>query len=414
LHVFRSVIKETGVVEDFNFVIQENYPPSTVDMNDTSQKTTWLSDPDRFDYGNLLQDASQATLAKVLAARDSVQNTVNKLTATPDPKKMPITAQRLVSYQNRDWIYILLMSVWSVTMQAIMDRCQETHEQEGVVLWFCFLQEFAGTTTANVIQATAMLLDSKLQLRNFNNNILSFTNYIRAPIRSLLKAREPPSCQHFISVFHSCLDAPNTKFQNFVPTLYTDYHLDGPTKQFSMLQLLDKFDMEYKQLETLGRWERKKDPEILALTATISNLQAQLSNLKTQQAMIAKTSNPNPNPTNNGPPSTRLQKPPPKQAGAPETTEFQGFTWKWCDKCFNGSWNRTHVTSEHVAGIGKRTRWRPPGQEDTANIAATTTNANLPPTTTATPEPTPPSTTTTALQSSIVQNQSSTLDFFYD
>jgi hypothetical protein len=185
LHVFRSVIKETGVVEDFNFVIQENYPPSTVDMNDTSQKTTWLSDPDRFDYGNLLQDASQATLAKVLAARDSVRNTINKLTATPDPKKMPITAQRLVSYQNRDWIYVLLMSVWSVTMQAIMDCYQETHEQDGVVLWFCFLQEFACTTTANVIEANAMLLDSKLQLINFNNNILSFTNYIRPPIRSL-------------------------------------------------------------------------------------------------------------------------------------------------------------------------------------------------------------------------------------
>jgi len=227
-----------------------------------------------------------------------------------------------------------------------------------------------------------------------------------------LKAQEPPSRQHFISMFYSCLDAPNTEFQNFVTTLYTDYCLDGPTKQLSMLQLLDKFDMEYKRLETLGCWERKKDPEILALTATISNLQAQLSTLKTQQAMIAKTSNPNPNPTNNGPPSTR--KPPPKQAGAPETTEFQGFTWKWCDKCFNGSWNRTHVTSEHVAGIGKRTCRRPPSQENTAKKAATTTNANLPPTTTATPEPTPPSTTTMALQSSVVQNQSLTLNFFYN
>jgi hypothetical protein len=74
------------------------------------------------------------------------------------------------------------MSVLSLTMQAIMDRYQETHEQDGVMLWFCFLQEFAGTTTANVIQANAMLLDTKLQMNNFNNNILSFTNYVRAPI----------------------------------------------------------------------------------------------------------------------------------------------------------------------------------------------------------------------------------------
>jgi hypothetical protein len=151
-------------------------------------------------------------------------------------------------------------------MQAIMNRYQETHDQDGVVLWFCFLQEFAGTTTANIIQANAMLLDTKLLLQNFGKNILSFTNFVRAPVRTHLKAHEPPSRQHFISVFHSCLDAPNIEFQNFVTTLYADYRLDGLTKQLSMLQLLDKLDIEYKRLETLGRWEKKKYPEILALT----------------------------------------------------------------------------------------------------------------------------------------------------
>jgi hypothetical protein len=73
---------------------------------------------------------------------------------------MPLSSQRLVSFQNRDWIYVLLMNVWSLTMQAIMNRYQETHDHDGVVLWFCFLQEFAGTTTANKIQANAMLLDT--------------------------------------------------------------------------------------------------------------------------------------------------------------------------------------------------------------------------------------------------------------
>jgi hypothetical protein len=45
-------------------------------------------------------------------------------------------------------------------MQAIMNRYQETPDHDGVVLWFCFLQEFAGTTTVNKIQANAMLLDT--------------------------------------------------------------------------------------------------------------------------------------------------------------------------------------------------------------------------------------------------------------
>jgi hypothetical protein len=263
---FTQRCKETGVVEDFNFIISENSPPSDVDITDSTQKTAWLSDPRRYDYGNLLQDASQVTLEKVIATCDQVRDSVNKLTATPDPKKMPLCSQRLVSFQNRDWIYVLLMNVWSLTMQAIMNRYQETHDHDGVVLWFCFLQEFAGTTTANIIQANAMLLDTKLLLQNFGKNILSFTNFVRAPVRTHLKAHEPPSRQHFISVFHSCLDAPNIEFQNFVTTLYADYRLDGLTKQLSMLQLLDKLDIEYKRLETLGRWEKKKYPEILALT----------------------------------------------------------------------------------------------------------------------------------------------------
>lgn len=47
---------------------------------------------------------------------------------------MPLSSQALVSFQNREWIYVLLMNVWSLTMQAIMNHYQEAHEQDGVVL----------------------------------------------------------------------------------------------------------------------------------------------------------------------------------------------------------------------------------------------------------------------------------------
>jgi hypothetical protein len=289
---FTQRCKETGIVEDFNFIISENAPPSDVDLTDPAQNKSWLSDPRRFTYGNLLQDPSKATLENITAARNKIRTSVESFTSIPDPDKMPISSKYLVSYQNREWIYVLLMNVWSLTVQAIMDRYQENHDQDGVVLWFCFLQAFAGTTTANVIQANAMLLDSKLQLHLFNNNILNFTNYVRAPNRCLLKAKETPSCQNFISVFHSCMDVPNDEFRNYVTNLYTDYRNDGPTKSLSMLQILDKLDTEYNRISTLGRWDHKKDLELLALTAHISALQLELSNMKfllNQQTQIKKT-----------------------------------------------------------------------------------------------------------------------------
>jgi hypothetical protein len=183
-----------------------------------------------------------------------------------------------------------------------------------------------------------------------------------------------------------------------------------------MLQLLDKLDIEYKRLETLGHWEKKKDPEILALTATISCLQTEFSNVKTKYAMLAKTppSTANLSTTNNNQTTTKLQKPPPRQVGTPEIVVFQGFTWKWCDKCFNGSWNRTHVTSEHMVGVGKRNRCHTPPSDQTpvANIATTSTPTETDVSTQNHPSNNNnPQTTTTALQSSVA---SSILDFFYD
>jgi hypothetical protein len=405
---FTQGCKETGVVEDFNFIISENEPPSNVDLTDPSQKAAWLSDPKHFNYGNLLQDPSQAMLEKVQAARDKVRNQVEKFTTVPDPVKMPLSSQALVSFQNREWIYVLLMNVWSLTMQAIMNRYQEAHEQDGVVLWFCFLQEFAGTTTATIIQANTMLLDAKLQLSLFGNDISNFTNYVRAPVRCLLKAKEKPSCQNFISVFHACMDAPNDEFKSYVTYLYTDYRNNGPTKSLTMLQLLDKLDIEYKPIHTLGRWERKQTSEILALTATISALQSELSSIKSNYAMLAKANSSTTPQNNTGNPQLKLEKPPTRQPGTPEITEFKGLTWKWCDKCFGGSWNRTHVTAEHQPGIGKRNRRRnqPSGATNPqANLAQTPASnaSNTPPTDSM------PSETATNLQSNIAS--STTLDF---
>jgi len=45
--------------------------------------------------------------------------------------------------------------------------------------------------------------------------------------------------------------------------------------------------------------------------------------------------------------------------------EFEGRTWQWCDDCFGGSWNWTHVTAEHKPrkGCSKNKRSTPNSYE---------------------------------------------------
>jgi hypothetical protein len=122
--VFTQRCQETGVVQDFTYVEHENSPPSTVDMNDSASRTAWLIDPRHFTLGNFLIDASQATLASVQRVRENIRDYLSTLTVSPDPIKQPIGAQFLVSYQNRQWIYVLLQTVWSSNMKLIMQRYQ--------------------------------------------------------------------------------------------------------------------------------------------------------------------------------------------------------------------------------------------------------------------------------------------------
>jgi len=360
--LFNHRCEETGVTQDFSYIEHENPVPSTVDMTNPKEKAAWLADPDRFSYGNILIDSSSVTLEKLQATRDKIRTSLQKFSTPPDPKTMPLASQQLVSFQNRQWIYALLQNVWGPTMKTIMLRYQEAHDKDGVLLWFCFLKHFAGTTVENLIEAYSLLTESKLQLSLFNDNVLDFTNAVRAPLRRLLKANEQPGFQHFLHVYHGCMDARNEEFRAFVINLYADYRAGGPAKNFSMLELLDKLDNEYNRINNLGRWTKKQDPQILALTASLESLHSKFSSLQGKyQALVAAKLPPTPsNPT----PNQKLTKPPAYKAGDPEVTEFEGRTWKYCAKCFGGTWNRTHVTSEQQPGKGRsKNRKTPPTAE---------------------------------------------------
>jgi hypothetical protein len=208
------------------------------------------------------------------------------------------------------------------------------------------------------------------------------------------------------------MDAPNKEFRNFVMTLYTDYRKGGPTTNISMLELLQQLDSEYNRIINLGRWLKKDDSQVLALTTTISTLQLQLSSLTTRynslHALVAQSSVlPPPIPG-----KEKLQKPPAKKPEDPEITTFNGLVWKCCDKCFNGCWNRTHVTSKHVAGVGKRNRRRqpPPNANNNYNNDKNTPQAQLaaipPPTPSDSESPAPPT-----VQALVATDYLSGLDF---
>jgi hypothetical protein len=127
-------------------------------------------------------------------------------------------------------------------MKVIMSHFHELHDQDGVILWFCFLQHFAGTNHENLVETYSQLLESKLQLSKFIGNVLHFTNAVHDPVHHLLKAKESPSFQHFLYVFHGVIDVPNEEFCNFVINLYTEYRKGGPTSHIFMLELLEQLD----------------------------------------------------------------------------------------------------------------------------------------------------------------------------
>ena len=380
---------ETGVYNDFYFVIGENKPPTHLDTSDPVQRIIWESDPDRFIYGNLFEDSSQATIENIKAMRDDVRRTIKTMRVRP--KANSIEAEHLVSYQNRQWIFDMLVNSWTSTMITTMTKYLETHDNDGVVLLYCFIKHFAGASKENIIEAYQQLTESKVQLSLYKNIVPDFTNALRIPVRKLANANEQPTFQHFLNVYHGICDCPNEEFRSFALGLYKEYRNDGPAKSLTMLELLDELDNEYNRIKALNRWVPKENTEIIALTAEVSKLKATITKLNNNNNNGSNNNNSknnntkkpndvkNTSSTNSGTNAAKVRskKPldPPKP-GAKLTTTVDGVTWKWCQTCFSGkgSWNKTHTTDQHVVGAGKGYQGK---KETPASPDTTTATANL-------------------------------------
>jgi hypothetical protein len=91
---------ETGVIKDYNFVLQENPPPDDIDMDDPKEHLAWLCNPRHPTYGNILIDSSSATIEKLqVTSFETISWNLPLLL------KMPLASKQLVSFQNCQWIY---------------------------------------------------------------------------------------------------------------------------------------------------------------------------------------------------------------------------------------------------------------------------------------------------------------------
>jgi hypothetical protein len=78
----------------------------------------------------------------------------------------------------------------------------------------------------------------------------------------------------------------------------TEYRKGAPTSHISMLEFLEQLDTEYNRINNLGRWVKKDDSQVLALTSTISTLHSQLSSFMTKYKLFhALIANPTLQPT---------------------------------------------------------------------------------------------------------------------
>jgi hypothetical protein len=216
--------------------VKENSPPSHLDLTDPKVKAQWDQDLDRFELGNLLDDPSKVTLENAQQVRVIIRNTTKNLHSKP--KANSIESNHLTSFQNRMWIYDLFVDSWSDTMLSIMSKYLENHDGDGLVLYYCFFKHFAGATKENIIATYADLMETKVQLHLYNNDVHAFTNAVRIPTRKLADCQKQPTFQHMLNVYHGVMDCPNTEFSNYVHSLYREYRTEGLASTWTMFQLL--------------------------------------------------------------------------------------------------------------------------------------------------------------------------------
>jgi hypothetical protein len=135
---FAQRMKSVGLKMEFEIKIGERPRPLGVD------DAVWLNDTTHFIFQNLLDNYSGITLAQVKATRDEVRATVNALDRVPTARDP--AAVHFASKQHRSWIHEFIRNSITSNVCSTLEAYDEDHDGDGIVLYYCFLQEFSGAT----------------------------------------------------------------------------------------------------------------------------------------------------------------------------------------------------------------------------------------------------------------------------
>ena len=89
---------------------------------------------------NLLDTYAGLTLAQVKSTRDEILHTIAALDRVPtahDP-----AAVHFACKQHRSWIAEFIKNSITSNVRLMLEAYKEDHDGDGVVLFFCFLQEY--------------------------------------------------------------------------------------------------------------------------------------------------------------------------------------------------------------------------------------------------------------------------------
>ena len=72
-----------------------------------------------------------------------------------------------------------------------MDVYKKDHKDHGIIMWMCFLQEYAGSPCEIIIAVEEVLHPRMLKLENFKHNIKDFTIYSHENMKTFARFRQP-------------------------------------------------------------------------------------------------------------------------------------------------------------------------------------------------------------------------------
>ena len=155
-------MEATGLVSKFEVIIQEHLRPTE------ATKELWTVDPRCLEKINFLLNYSVITLPLVKATRDMILSMLAMMIWLPTTASQT-HALELSSKQHHQWIAECLSNSWTATVKDTMDAYEEDHKGDGIIMWMCFLQEYASSSHEAIIAAEEALHPSKLKLEKISS-----------------------------------------------------------------------------------------------------------------------------------------------------------------------------------------------------------------------------------------------------